>query len=248
MSLVDHAHDLSSIELVLGFDNDDVDTIEYFKQTIQPELDTRGIDYQAHEFDRMGYLRLNEYVNTLARCTDADWLVFWNDDAIMETSNWDSVISSYTGQFKLLAFHTHNDHPYSIFPILPKEWLEVFGYISPHSLTDAWTSQVAYLVDIWERINVDVIHDRHDLTGNNKDETFLNRPMLEGNPKDPRDFHHPRWEKKRMQDAKTLAVHLESKGLDVSFFKAVLIGTQNPWEKLIKNDVNKQMTQWKKKL
>jgi len=143
-----------------------------------------------------------------------------------------------------LAFHTHNEHPYSIFPIVPREWLDLFGYMSPHSLSDAWLSQQAYLLDILQRIDVDVLHDRFDLTGNNKDETFENRPMLEGNPKDPRDFHNMRWQAKRLEDVRTISKYMESKGLDTSFYKAVMTGKQDPWEKLKLNDTNKQMSQF----
>ena len=244
LSLVNTADDVDSFELLMGFDNDDTATVEYFQQTLQPELDSLGVNYQVHEFERIGYIRLNEYVNKLATSSDADWLVFWNDDAVMESTGWDTTITGYTGQFKLLAFDTHKKHPYSIFPIVPREWLDIFGYMSPHSLSDAWLSQQAYLLDILERIDVKVLHDRFDLTGNNKDETFENRPMLEGNPKDPRDFHHLGWQKKRLEDAKKLSEYMESKGIDTTFYKAIIAGKQDPWEKLKLNDVNKQMSQF----
>ena len=245
MSAVNTATDIDSFEIVFGFDSDDKATIEYFKNELQPTLDVQGVDYQAHVFERMGYIRLNEYVNSLAAKASADWLVFWNDDAIMETTGWDTIIAQRTGEFKVLAFHTHNDHPYSIFPIVPKEWFDLFGYLSPHQISDAWLSQQAYLLDIWERIPVTVTHDRYDLTGNNKDENFAARPMLEGNPVSPLDFHHPSWHKRRVADARIIAQYMEANGLDTSFFKAVLAGKQDPWAKLKLNDVNNHMKQWK---
>jgi hypothetical protein len=162
----------------------------------------------------------------------------------MDTSGWDREIAKYTGQFKLLAFHTHRDHPYSIFPIVPRQWFDLLGYLSPHQISDGWLSQQAYMLNIWERIAVHVTHDRHDLTGNNKDEIFDNRPMLEGNPSDPRDFHHLSWSQRRTVDCERLATYMKSIGLDTAWWKNVKLGTQDPWEKLKINDVNQQMKQY----
>ena len=209
-SVIELASDAGRIQLMFGFDNDDAIGTKYFEDEIQPWLDQQGITYTAMSFAPLGYIRLNEYVNELARNSDARWLVFWNDDAVMETQDWDKEIIKHEGEFKLLAFHTHHDHPYSIFPIVPRKWLDLLGYLSPHQISDAWLSQQAYMLDIWERIEVDVLHDRHDLTGNNNDETFQNRPMLEGNPTDPRDFHSVQQMTIRHHDCATIATYLQN--------------------------------------
>ena len=244
IGLLELADDLNSIQLLLGLDTDDTVGIEHFQNELQPKLDDMGVDYTAMTFNPIGYGRLNEYINELAKNSSADWLFFWNDDAIMETQGWDQRITEHTGEFKLLAVHTHHDHPYSIFPILPRAWLDVIGHLSLHSMTDAWLSQNAYCVDIWERINVDVVHDRADLTGNNKDDTYKNRELLEGNPNNPRDFHHPRMSTLRFQECDKLNDHLKNLGLNPTWWDRVKTGEQDPWEKLKKNDVNDQMRQF----
>jgi hypothetical protein len=244
-SVIELAADPSRIQIMFGFDNDDDVGTQCFVDELQPWLDEHNVNYTAMTFNPLGYIRLNEYVNELARKSDARWLVFWNDDAVMETGAWDQEIMTHDGEFKLLAFHTHNDHPYSIFPIVPRKWLDLLGYLSPHQISDAWLSQQAYMLDIWERIPVHVLHDRHDLTGNNGDETFQNRPMLEGNPRDPRDFHSVQQMDVRHTDCAKIAMYLEESGQDMSFFANIFRGTQDPWEKLALNDVNKQMVQFK---
>ena len=245
-SLIRLAHDHSRIQIMLAFDNDDPVGLEHFSEVIQPWLDDNNVTYTAMSFEPMGYIRLNEYVNELARNSDARWLVFWNDDAVMQTQDWDTEIMKWDGQFKLLAFLTHNLHPYSIFPIVPRRWLDLLGYLSPHQISDAWLSQQAYLLDIMQRIPVEVLHDRHDLTGNNRDETFLNRPMLEGNPMDPQDFHSIQQTAIRHQDAAKIADYLHNTlGINMQFFADVFTGKQDPWEKLKLNDVNQQMVQFK---
>ena len=242
LSLVNRAVDVSSIELLLGFDQDDTVGIEHFEADLQPQLERRGVAYQAQAFPPLGYARLNEYVNTLALSSSAHWLVFWNDDAVMDSVGWDRIITEHTGEFKLLAFHTHRDHPYSIFPIVPRAWLDVLGYLSPHQVSDCWLSQQAYLLDIWERIPVWVTHDRADLTGNNKDATFQNRIMFEGNPADPRDFNHIDWARLRFNDCEKLAQYMESQGISTCWWRDVLANRQDPWVKLKQNDVNNQVS------
>lgn len=247
IGLVNRAVMLDKIQLMFAFDNDDEIGKAHFAEHLQPWLDNKGVDYTAMEFEPLGYSRLNEYINALARESSADWLFFWNDDAIMDSSGWDKIIAGYTGQFKLLAVHTHKDHPYSIFPIVPREWLDTLGYLSPHPLTDAWLSQVAYKLDIWERIPVHVTHDRHDLTGNNADDTFKARNMgeLEGNPNNPKDFHNPRWVTLRIEETEKLSQWMQTQGLSTAWWESIKAGTQDPWVKLKANDVNDQMKQFK---
>jgi glycosyltransferase involved in cell wall biosynthesis len=243
-SLVDLASDPKNLEILLAFDNDDTKTIDWVQENVLTDLDDKNVSYACMSFDRLGYIRLNEYYNKLAVEAEGDWLFFWGDDAIMETQDWDKKLIEHTGKFRVLRALTHNCHPLAIFPIVPKKWVELFGYFSPHQLNDNWVSQVGYLSDIVETIDVHIEHDRFDLTGNNNDENYQNRPMLEGNPRDPRDFHHPTWDLRRMHDAKAIIDYRESLGEDVTWWDNFKSGKQDPWEKLKKNDVNKQMVQF----
>lgn len=244
ISLINRCVMLDRVQILFGFDSDDEPGKTHFAEKLQPWLEEKGVHYTAMEFEPLGYGRLNEYVNALGAASSADWMFFWNDDAIMESTGWDREIVAHTGKFKLLAVHTHRDHPYSIFPIVPRAWMDQLGYLSPHSLTDAWTSQVAYKLDIWERIRVYVTHDRHDLTGNNDDDTYKNRVMFEGDPTNPRDFHHPSWISLRMKETEQLAAYMREQGLDTTFWENIKAGRQDPWEKLKQNDINKQMSQF----
>lgn len=248
LGLLELADDLDSIQLLLGLDTDDTVGIAHFQDKLQPKLDAMGVDYTAMTFNPIGYGRLNEYINELAKNSSADWMFFWNDDAIMETQGWDQRITEHTGEFKLLAVHTHQDHPYSIFPIVPRAWLDVVGHLSLHSMTDAWLSQIAYCIDVWERINVNVVHDRADLTGNNKDDTYKNRELLEGNPNNPRDFHHINMTLLRINECDKLSAYMKSQGNDSTWWERVKNGQQDPWEKLKENDINNQMRQFQIKV
>ena len=233
-SLISKATDPENVELLLGIDDDDEGAREYIEQEIAPMLREYRVECRANIFKPLGYENLHVYVNTLAGNASGDWLFFWNDDGIMVTDGWDDVIRSYTGQFKLLAPRdNHDGHPYAIFPIVPRDWFTLVDHLSQNAQNDAWLSHIAYMLDIFERIDVEFIHDRADITGNNDDPTFQNRKYMEGNPDDPRDFGHPTMQQARVATAYKIAWFLKKMGKDTSWWDNVVIGKQNPFEKMI---------------
>lgn len=232
------------IKLVLAFDNDDTVGLSHFENSLQPWLEDNNINYTAVGFERMGYASLNRYYNELARHATADWYFIWNDDAVMKTQGWDEIIKSYTGQFKLLKIHTHMEHPYSIFPIVPHTWYKLFDHFSRHQMIDAELSQIAYMLDIIQIVDIEAAHERADLVGKNMDETDRARVRFEGNPSNPYDFHNITVTKQRLADTDKISQHMDSIGLDTSWWAKVKTGKQDPWEKLKINDINRQMVQY----
>jgi hypothetical protein len=243
-SLIDRARDLNSIEFRFAIDNDDEIGMTHFVDVIQPELDQRGINYEAIGFEPLGYMGLNKYYNELAKGANADWLWVWCDDAICTTDAWDQRIKECTGEFKLLKVHTHNEHPYSIFPIYPAEWHECLGYLSRHQLIDAECSQIAYYLDVMKIIEVDVTHDRADLTGNNADENAQKKKYLEGNPGDPRDLYHDTFKLQRLIDSDRLSAYMKSQGLDTAWWEGVKQGKNDTYDLMSKNDPNNQVVRF----
>ena len=244
-SLLDRAKDLSTIQFLFGIDNNDHTGIDHFNSVIQSRLDQVEANYTAVTFEPLGYAGLNKYYDTLSSYADADWLFCWSDDAIMETDHWDQHIRDCDGEFKLLKVHAHNEHPYSIFPIMPAEWRQVLGHLSRHQLIDAEVSQLAYLLDIMKIIDVWVTHDRPELTGKEPDETAKQKRYYEGNPSDPRDLHHPTFVQGRQQDLIKLLEYMKQQNLDLTFYNNVIAGTQDPWQRMRENDPNHQTTQFK---
>jgi hypothetical protein len=233
-SLIDNAADATNIEIIFGIDQDDTVVADYMKAEIAPMLQAAGIEARANVFKPLGYENLHVYVNTLANSSSGEWLFFWNDDGVMLTENWDQIIAGYTGEFKLLAPRdNHNGHPYAIFPIVPRDWYILMGHLSQNAQNDAWLSHIAYMLDIFERIDVEFFHDRADLTGNNNDDTFKNRKYQEGNPTDPNDFGHPDMQNARVATAHKLAWFMEKTGRDVGWWNNVVAGKQNPFEKMV---------------
>ena len=232
-SLISKATDPENVELLLGIDDDDEGAREYIEQEIAPMLREYRVECRANIFKPLGYENLHVYVNTLAGNASGDWLFFWNDDGIMVTDGWDDIIRSYTGQFKLLAPRdNHDGHPYAIFPIVPRDWYTLIDHLSQNAQNDAWLSHIAYMLDIFERIDVEFIHDRADITGNNDDPTFQNRKYMEGNPSDPKDFGHPGMQQARVATAYKIAWFLNRIGQHSDWWDGVVAGTQDPFEKM----------------
>jgi hypothetical protein len=240
-SLINLANHPTEIHILLGFDNDDQIGLNYFLEELKPWLDERGINYAALSFDSVGYEGLNQYYNALAKDSTADWLFVWNDDCIMETQGWDDEIRKYDGEFCVLKVHTHNEHPYSIFPIVPSSWSGILGHLSWHQMIDAEISQIGYMLDIIQIVEIDVTHDRTDLTGNKSNEPPKPRPRFEGNPDDPRDFHYKTYHLQRLDDAQKLSILMKAMKIDTTFWQNVRTFTQDPWVKLRKNDINNHM-------
>lgn len=241
-SLIANAQDPSTVEILLAWDQDDESSRREFEGTTGQWLTDQGTAWRAYEFQPLGYQRLHQYVNHLSRQSQAQWVMLFNDDAVMETPGWDSVVRSYTGQFRLLRATTNLEHPYAIFPILPRAWIDVLGHFSQHQLNDAWVSQIGWLLDIVETIPVHICHERADLTGANDDETYRNRVYLEGNPDDPRDFNSAHWRAQRQIETDRLAQWLEGQGHELRRYRRVLQGLEKPWQRMAELDVRGQMT------
>lgn len=237
-SFVEKASNPERLEILFGVDEDDKGVNEYIKDNLADYLKSKNIEARANIFKPLGYENLHTYVNTLAGNSTGDWLFFWNDDCLMVTEGWDEVIAGYTGQFKLLGPNdNHNGHPYAILPIVPRDWFILLGHLSQNAQNDAWLSHIAYMLDIFERIDVEFIHDRADITGNNDDETFKNRNYQEGNPSDPRDFGHADMQAARVNSAHKIAWFLEKTGQgDLTWWEKVKAGEQDPFEKMVWKD------------
>jgi hypothetical protein len=245
-SLINKSKDPQRIEVLLAFDRDDQDNIDYFEDVIAPWLTQAGVLFTAFKFEPLGYLRLNEYLNEMAKHSQGDWLFFWNDDASMVTLHWDQIIAEYTGKLRLLRAETNHKHPYAIFPIVPRQWVNITGNLSPHQINDAWVSQIGYMLDIVENIPVLIHHERFDLTGQNNDDTFKNRIMLENLPPgDPRDFNSTQWREIRFQEAFKLCQWIELvEQRELTHFREGCMGKRNIWSKMMDIDVYKQMMFW----
>lgn len=114
---------------------------------------------------RFGYTQLQEYYNSLAEQAHGEWLFLWNDDTVMHTHGWDTVV---VNEKPGLLFPRHNGPMHcNAFPIWPAEWTRVLGHVSLGMFCDSWMQVVG------ERLGMDravAIYLTHDTP---QDETFI---------------------------------------------------------------------------
>jgi hypothetical protein len=68
--------------------------------------------------------------------------------------------------------------------------------------------------------------------------------MYEGNPTNPKDFHHISWHLRRMEDVEKLSNYMQTRNLSTEWWENVKAAKQDPWTKLQENDVNNQCKQF----
>lgn len=176
-SIATTAQDPTQIEVLVAYDNDDAESQDFFCSQEWPQwLTEHGMSGQAFAVPRWGYRSLHEYYNYLARYSKGSWLLMWNDDAMMETDWWDDRVRQNDAWRMLLHITCRNlVMNCSIFPLFHKDWIDLFGTVSPINHPDSWISEVCWQARARRVIDVVTYHDRADLTGNNKDTTFLER-------------------------------------------------------------------------
>ena len=193
-SLLASAKNTADIEILVAYDDDDEESREFFSSTWWDFIAQSEATSKVFETERFGYLRLYKYVNMLAEEATGDWIMFWNDDALMLTDNWDERIVEKTGWFGCLRMPcTSMQHPFALFPIIPRSWVDLFGRVSPVNHSDWWIYHVTKNVQRFEDIPVFVYHDRADVTGGNNDETFAEQSYAADgrDPTNPEDYSHP---------------------------------------------------------
>lgn len=123
-------------EVLVRIDDDDPDLERY--EAIEGITLLKG--------ERLGYERLNEYINELAAISTGDWLMLWNDDAIMETPDWQKPIDDFDPEMPAVLNVHKPQHNY--FPLISREFYERLGEYSPSPNSDSYVAEVARLVGV----------------------------------------------------------------------------------------------------
>jgi len=158
--LLDLADRPGAVQVLIAADPDDADT-----RTV--DLPWQASVWTAPE--RYGYPRLHEYVNRLAEQADGDWLMLWNDDARILTEGWDTVV--HEQQPGVLWPHSNDIPTCNTFPIWPKAWTDALGHVSLSPHCDSWIQYLGQALNRHECVDVEILHDRADLTGGHDDQT-----------------------------------------------------------------------------
>ena len=176
-SLLSLAQDPANIEIAVAIDHDDLISKQYFESSAwQSLVDQYHSSFQVFETPQWGYGELHNYYNLLAKNAHGEWLMIWNDDAVMKTAGWDNCVKHHHGYVGMLHMITENyREKFALFPIIPRVWLDIFGCVSLSNSNDSWIQHICLEAQAIQRIDPIVYHDRYDISGNNNDQTYQNR-------------------------------------------------------------------------
>lgn len=170
-SLLHHADDPGRIEVIAAIDPDDTATA-----AAAPSLPPQVTLWTAPE--RYGYNRLHLYLNELAKMASGAWCLWFNDDMRMQTRGWDTVVRR--NRPAVLWPHANHVHHANIVPAWPRAWSDAWGHVSPTSHMDTYLQYVGEALGRHDKIPVEVIHDRADVTGGHDDATYAEGRALLG--------------------------------------------------------------------
>jgi len=179
-SINDNCLDKNNVEIILGVDNDDSNTIEYVKKL-------KISNVRCIFFDRLFYKNFHTYMNILSKNAKGELLWLLSDDCEIISKDWDKFLINYQDDFCYINVNVigYENWKFSVVPIIHKKWLDITGRISNNSQTDLWLGHIA------EELNF--VTKLRDISIN----IFL---PANGNQHNSRDFytiHKPEWEKDR---------------------------------------------------
>lgn len=174
--LLEKARQPAKIEILIAYDDDDTGSKDYFSSEWNVLIDSFGAHTQVFETPQWGYGELNDYYNLMSKNAKGQWLLLWNDDALMMDHAWDSAIEQHKNFLGMIHMTTENfGKNLTLFPLVPREWIGLFGCLSLSNLNDSWIQDICYAANTVLKIEPRIFHDRFDVTGNNHDSTYLNR-------------------------------------------------------------------------
>lgn len=149
-ALVDRAQSPNQLQVLLGFDQDDTEGIDYYKNNIEPYLKRSTAQYAALLFHPQGNEQLNIYYNTLASKSAGDWIMLAHGLAQINSAGWDTTVCRSQTEMPVAVITGDDDQ----FVILSRGYYEAVGFVSVHSdsvreiKTIAADAQILSLIDL----------------------------------------------------------------------------------------------------
>ncbi len=121
-----------NIEIILGVDKDDLDTINYYKG-----LDKNQINIKICLLDRKGgYTEHAWRFYEMAKIAEGKMFLTFADDLIINTKNWDDILFKKIKNFPkdnlFITYTSHNqiNYDWPLIQIITKEWIEITNKFS----------------------------------------------------------------------------------------------------------------------
>jgi hypothetical protein len=150
------------IEILLGIDNDDTDTLYFVHNFLQ----SSSLNITQVITKRFGYHNLHEYINRLCAVSSGKLLFLWNDDALIETQDWDVFIREEYNNKKTdyVVYDFPNNHSGFVFPLVSRKIYECLGHFSLQTHNDTWMQKIVIELGLSKVIDkIKLFHKRADI-------------------------------------------------------------------------------------
>lgn len=207
-SLWSLARDKSLIEFIYWADDDDFSTVSILRRL----QETPGFPIRGFVCPRgRGYHDMHHWVNAMAQKARGDWLIIWNDDAVMKTQDWDQALARISPD----AFNWHGVEDVMClvartigsdatgFFFLRRTVVEILGQFSRIPHNDTWVTSLMRAVD--SLYHLDWIEVEH--LSESKDATW--NEGIEARSTTEYTVHNPGLRVIKMEDALKLAEYIE---------------------------------------
>jgi hypothetical protein len=172
-SLYDQSKDTKNFEVILCYDDDDHKTHNFLGKQFGQQKNIKSL-----RISRLGYDNLHTYYNLMSRLSNREYVFIFNDDAVINTYDWDATICENTRAL-LKCNHNHNLYQmYNPFPIIKTSLIQSLGHVAKHPCVDSWWDIINNELEIALEIHVEVIHKRPDLVGSEQAEISFNRDFF----------------------------------------------------------------------
>lgn len=150
-SLAGLAGSPEQVMIYVAADDDDPETI-----AVASEL---GVCRVFHR--RPGYAGLHVYYQALAELGSADWLLVWNDDAMMLTAFWDAILHEQPPSVLVADLQSHHSPAMCCFPAVRRTAVNALGRFctdNPH--VDSFWQDVGRATGTIAAVPIHVQHDQ----------------------------------------------------------------------------------------
>lgn len=208
-SLWSLCRDKSLVEFIYWADDDDFATVSILRRL----QETPGFPIRGFVSPRgRGYYDMHHWVNAMAQKARGDWLIIWNDDAVMKTQDWDQVLLRCSPDSFIwhgvedvicLVAKTVNHPGATGFFFLRRKVVKLLGQFSRIPHNDTWVTTLMRSVD--SLYNLDAIEVEH--LSESKDATW--NEGIEARSTMEYTVHNPSGRVTKMEDALKLAHYIE---------------------------------------
>jgi len=132
-SIIKKSKDISRVEVILRFDEDDKESLDRID-----ELPKDKVDINVIVGKRYFYEFLHKYVNEACEETKGEFILWFNDDCVIETQNWDDIVAEYRGRIVCLYPNNKGTGSGNIFPLISRKVYEILGHFAKSQQVDSW--------------------------------------------------------------------------------------------------------------